>query len=408
LDPEHTDSAETIFTHLLGPLDITFDLNFGSSLDRFIDENTVPAVAHLLRPFIHEFPDTEMNKFVKSTFVSNRNPDLWCESEQSPRYFTEIPVPRLDAHQHPYAEYKMTRDTPTLVICRPKYIPHQLPTIACLHAPKFAEHVAAARSIPSYVFSAESTLSLSVQGERMKNLRPHQYPISAVAMSDCGKFVLSCDILGHVVVQRTDGMAFHEYQTSRLLITACAFSPTIPHQFVVGSMPGSLILYATGRTEIQRVFCAHVAGIVTVLIHPNSEFVGSASCDGTVRLWSISLGCCVRLFKAAGPVPTCLRFSHSGKWIMTTANDGNVTILDAGTGKAVKSFKASDTVIMSADFSLSDELVIGYDRMGNFFVWETNDAYGCQLATVRIDRVRVVAFDCLANDEIRIVGCSKQ
>jgi hypothetical protein len=93
---------------------------------------------------------------------------------------------------------------------------------------------------------------------------------------------------------------------------------------------------------------------------------------------------------------------------MTTANTGNVAILDIGTGKTVKSFKASETVIMSADFSNNDELVVGFDRMGNFFVWETNEAYGCQLATVRIDRVRIVALDCLPNDEFRIVGCLKQ
>jgi WD40 repeat protein len=302
----------------------------------------------------------------------------------------------------------MTRDIPTLVMCRPRYIPPQLPTIACLHAPKYAEHVAAARLVPTFIYSVESSLFACSHGEGSRSLRPHVNAISAVAMSDCGSLALSCDIMGDVHVQRCRGAGYHEYQTSRMLITACSFAPKVPHQFVVGTMSGTLALYATSRTEMQRVFCGHTAGIVTVLIHPNSEFVGSTSCDGTIRLWSISQGCCVRLFKAAGSVPTSLRFSHSGKWIMTTATDGAVSVVDPGTGKIAKAFKASETVIMSADFSLNDELIIGYDRMGNFFIWETNEAYGAQLGAVRIDRVRVVAFDCMPNDEIRIVGCSKQ
>jgi WD40 repeat protein len=227
-------------------------------------------------------------------------------------------------------------------------------------------------------------------------------------VSDDGEFILSCDVIGDVRVQSSDGQRYQEYQPSRFLITACAFSPGVPHQFVIGTMSGLVLLYATSRTATQRLFCGHTAGIVTVLIHQNSEFIASTSCDGTVRLWSISESACVRLFKAAGVVPTSLRFSHSGKWIMTTSNDGHVAIVDVASGKPVKVFKASDSVIMTADFSVNDSMVVGYDRMGNFFMWETNESFGAQLATVRIDRVRVVSLDCLDSDEIRIVGCSKQ
>jgi WD40 repeat protein len=173
-------------------------------------------------------------------------------------------------------------------------------------------------------------------------------------------------------------------------------------------MKGVILLYSTQNSQIHRLFCGHTAGIVTVLVHPNSEFVGSTSCDGTIRLWSISQCACVRLYKAAGIVPTSMKFSHSGRWIMTTSNDGHVAIIDGGSGRPVKVFKASDTVIMTADFSMDDSLVVGYDRMGNFFVWETHENFGAQLAGVRIDRVRAVSLDCLNSDEFRIIGCAKQ
>jgi hypothetical protein len=407
LTPSKTDSVSVIFTNLLGPLDFDFALDFGTTLDRFVDENTAPAVTHLLRPFVHEYPNEPTTRFIPSMAVSTRNPSLWRPGERCAQFFHEIPIPHVDAHQHPYAEFKMMRDIPTLAVCRPKYIPSQLPTIACLHAPKYAELVAAARTAPVYAYSVDAGLWVAMQGEPMHRLKPHLHAISALGISDCGELVLSCDIRGNVRVQKTSGQC-QDYQQCRYLTTACSFSPKMPHEFVVGTLAGVIFLYVIGRVEIQRVFCGHTAGIVKVLIHANGEFVGSTSCDGTMRLWSITQGTCVRLFKAAGTVPTSLRFSHSGRWMMSTANDGTVAIIDAGSGKLIKTFKASDSVLMNADFSNNDELVVGYDRMGTFFVWETNEAYGCQLATVRIDRVRVVAFDCLPNDEFRIVGCSKQ
>lgn len=175
-------------------------------------------------------------------------------------------------------------------------------------------------------------------------------------------------------------------------------------------MNGPLSYYEASSISQQIRFYGHTAGIVQVLIHPNDEYIASASCDYTIRLWSISLGLCVRKFRHSA-IPTSMRFAHHGHWIMTTTNDGTVNIIDAASGEpAYKPFKASDTddVIMAADFSQNDQIVVGYDRMGNFFMWELSDVSGGQLAFARIDKLRIVSLDCISNGEFRVIGCEKQ
>ena len=360
-----------------------------------------------------------------SSQIVNRPTDLYGEIEKCPKFFAEAPLPKLSPNQYPFAKFKVAQNCPIIHISKPKFIPSQIPTITCMNAPRYVESSSMSKSSLEFIFSVESKLYLCKCGIENENFAAHQEDnepksymkiiythinaISSVCLSDCGNWALSCDITGQIhIMNINQPNRFCDYQSARSCITCCSFSPNICHMFAIGTLSGEVLVYTLSSRTVNRILTGHSKGVVSVKIHPNYEYLASISLDTTIRIWSITQGCCVRLFRSPGNLPTSIRFSNNGHLIMATSADGNVAIHDIGAGKLVKSFKPSENSVMDAVFSINDQMIIGYDRLGNFFFWETNEKYGTQIATVRIDRVRVAAIECFKTDEIRIIGCEKQ
>lgn len=417
------DSIPVIFDHIMGPVQAEFGCSFYESIDQFIDESTAPAISFLLKPFLHNEISQKKIKLPLSSQTVNRPTDLFGKIEKCPEFFAEAPLPKLSPNQYPFAQFKFAQNCPIIHISKPKFIPSQIPTITCMNAPRYVESSSMSKSSPEFIFSVDSKLyickngieNVSLKSEEkceekcdMKNLYTHINAISSVCMSDCGNWALSCDITGQIHITNINHPDRNcDYQSSKSCITCCTFSPNVPHMFAVGTLAGEVLIYSLSNRVVARVLTGHSKGIVSVKIHPNNEYLASISLDTTIRVWSITQGCCVRLFRAPGNLPTSIRFSNNGQLIMSTSADGNVVIHDIGSGRPIKAFRPSENSIMDAVFSMNDQMIIGYDRLGNFFFWETNEKYGTQIATVRIDRVRVAALECFKTDEVRIIGCAK-
>lgn len=406
LKPDLTDSIPEVFDHLLSPLEYEFSTEFCTNIEKFVDENTAPALAYLLCPFLHHRSE-EMEGETKIAKTFNKNPyELFPTLNYYVNYLSESMTSKLKLKQSPYGEYKIQHQYSVFVISKPRMKSSQLPIITCYVAPKYAEHVALDAAGSSFVYSYETQIIYSKQTDH--KMRQMPFPISALAMSPCGKWVLSGDIIGSVMLQHVSEDRYANYQPVRPLITSVAFPPNHSHQFAVGNVKGQIYLYITSRTKFNRQFVGHTGGISTLTFHANSEYLASSSNDGTIRIWCISSGNCVRLFKPFGKIPTDLRFSHCGHKLVSSSSDGMVTILDVGNGKCLKNFKAAEVAINSVDFTNNDRMVVGFDRLGNFFVWETVELYGsAAIASVRIDKVRIGSMVFLNCDEIRVVGCLK-
>lgn len=420
------DSIPVIFDHIMGPMQVEFGCSFYENIDQFIDESTAPAISFLLKPFLHNEISQKKINLPLSTQTINRPTNLFGEVEECPYFFAEAPLPKLSPYQYPFAKFKIAQNCPIIHISKPKFIPSQIPTITCMNAPRYVETSSISKSSLEFIYSVESRLFLcksnleneSFQDCNIKNLNmkcdvnelyTHESPISSVSLSDCGNWALSCDITGGIhLVNVNQRERVCDYQPVKSCISCSSFSPTIPHMFAIGTFQGEVRVYSLSSRTPVRILEGHKKGIVSVKIHPNSEYLASVSLDATVRIWSITQSCTVRLFRAAGNLPTSLRISNNGKLVMTTSADGNVAIHDIGSGRVSKVFKPSENPLMDAVFTMNDQMVVGYDRLGNFFFWETNEKYGAQIATVRIDRVRIAAIECLSSDEVRIIGCSKQ
>ena len=403
-----TDGFPPIFEHVLGPREFNFSSDFLEKIDKFVDENTAPAVRYLLRPFFTDSPHGQGTLLHPSRVVTRPIAEVWGRPAQSCKYVEEVAIAMPDPHPQPFAGFQVCRDVPILRIVRPKAIVPQLPTVVSQEVPKFAEYTAMAKDVHCYAFSCDSMVYYVDVNGTVRDLRPHQHAVSAIAVSDDGKCVASSDIRGNVKLHSLETGDARDFECARDIVTACAFSKGVPSLLAIGTMNGGVMLYDVSRGEIVRVFLGHTAGIVTVEMHANWAFLASASCDGTVRVWALAHPSCVRLLKAAGAVPTAMRWSNSGKLILTAANDGMVAVSDVGIGATVKHFRASEQGITLADFTMNDEMIVCHDKLGNFIMWEVRDSYCNHIATTRIDRIRLISLNCFGNSEVRVLGCPKQ
>lgn len=403
LNPEFTDSITTIFDHLVAPIDINFDTDFFNNINKIFD--SAPAVSFLLRHFLHD-ENSNVIQAPESKVAPYNQLNLMVQDDKLPQYYTETSSPNIQQHTTPFAEFRMVRNYPTIYISQPKYIPPPLPSLSCIHIPKYADFAAVSKTSTAAVFSSDCQLFYVNELSGITELIPHSETITALYLSTDGKWVLSGDSSGGILLQSIDKKQHMWYEPARSLITCIAPAPAFLHQFAVGLLNGTALLYDVSLKSPIRMFIGHTMPISCIDVHSNSEFIATSSSDGYVRIWSATRGECVRLFKGAGLSPTTVKFSHGGHWLFSSVASGEISITKLGDGKVFKHRKLSAGLVC-ADFSPDDEVVAGFDGYGNFMMWETKEMQNESPESVRIDRTRIIAMEFINSSEIRIVGCQK-
>ena len=404
LDPEMTDSIHTIFDHLVAPLDLQLDPDFFIEVNKIFD--SAPAISFLLRHFLHDETTTISPPSLLTTPTHRETIDRTIQDDVFPQFFTEAPAPNIQQPSIPYAKFRYVKNYPTIYINQPKYIPPPLPSLTCIHIPKYAQFCSASRTKAAAVFTVDTQIYYIAQNSSVKELIPHPRNITCIQISKCGEWVLSGDAGGNILFQNIDKTRHFFYQSANSLITCLSIAPAMPHQFAVGLIDGSALLYDTAKKQPIRMFVGHSAPIVGIEIHPSSEYVATTSLDGMVRVWWVTYGCCVRLIRGVGATPSLIRISHNGQWILAASTQGDVILADLGNGKPFKTIKLS-AGITCADFSPNDDVVAAVDSAGNFLVWETKEIQNELPSSIRVDKTRVMALEYLDQSEVRLVGCQK-
>lgn len=403
LNPELTDSITTIFDHLVAPIDINLDADFFKSVNQIFD--SAPAVSFLLRHFLHD-ENSNVVKAVESKSTPLNQLNLMVHDDKLPQYFTETSSPNIQQRTTPFAEFRMVRHYPVIYINQPKYIAPPLPSLSCIHIPKYADFAVVSKVSPAAVFSSNSQLFYVNELTGVVELHHHPETITALCFSTDGKWILSGDSSGGILLQSVDKKRFTWYEPARSLVTSIAVAPSFLHQFVVGLLDGTALIYDVSQKSPVRMLVGHSMSVSCVDMHPNSEFVATAGSDGYIRVWSVTKGECVRLLKGAGQSMTTVKFSHDGHSLFCSAASGEILIYDVGAAKARK-YRKLAAGLVCADFSPDDEVVAGFDGYGNFLMWETKEMQNESPETVRIDRTRVIGMEFTNSAEIRIVGCQK-
>jgi WD40 repeat protein len=254
---------------------------------------------------------------------------------------------------------------------------------------------------PAIAYSVGSELFCISELHELKRMRSHTRTISAITFSSCGHFILSGDVTGNIKIERVSNGKVFQFEGVRSPVTSAAFVNAV---VAVGTLSGKIFVFQLGCQRVLRILAFHTAGVTFLSIHPNCEYIGSVSMDGSIRLCSISLGACVRVWKSPRKVLLSCRFSNDGKMIIVACSDGGLSIIDLGTTKTCRTLSIEAAVI-DAIFSPNDQMIAVVDKTGGFSLWDSNDLAADSLIVLRIEKIRPITLDFRREDEIKVVGC---
>ncbi|OHT13585.1 hypothetical protein TRFO_03350 [Tritrichomonas foetus] len=406
LQPKDIDNFPEFSEFISNPSIIEFDPEFYHNLNSFIQKNPIPGSIYLLKHFLHnEIPVN--SPITYSTTKDNRPIELNYRSECLTIPFHESNVPQLIQRSQQYSEFKISRQITGLMMKRPTTKPPHIPSLTSITVPRHASTAAMDPKSSAICYSELNSIYYVSPDNAVTKLRSHSHSITALSFSSCGKFILSGDCCGDVMVQSVNGKKHFVYQSIPETITTVTFYNRI---FAVGTLSGSIYIYETNSKDVLRILLFHksndpqvTSAITFMSIHPNCEYIASVSMDNTIRICSITQAVCVRLWKCPTKIAMSARFSHDGKLLIVSCSEGCLYIYDIGSTKITRTIPI-EAPLIDAIFSPNDQLIAIVDKTGGFSLWDSVDLTADNLIVLQIDKIKPINISFLEGDEVRVIG----
>lgn len=166
-----------------------------------------------------------------------------------------------------------------------------------------------------------------------QELRGHGGPVRALAISRDGETALSGSFDSSAIVwSLTGGTAQQVLRGHETAVNATAVLPD--GRLVTGGEDGRVLIWRVGRPEPDAVLEGHKGPVAALAVSPDGRLLGSASWDGTARLWPLPGGAPRVLGEGEGQV-NAIAFLPDGA-VVTGAADGALRFWPAAEGAAPK------------------------------------------------------------------------
>jgi WD40 repeat protein len=136
-----------------------------------------------------------------------------------------------------------------------------------------------------------------------------------------------------------------------------------------GSKDHTVRLWELSSGREIRVFKGHTESVNSVVFSPNGNHALSGSHDKTLRLWEVSSGKQVRLFKGHTHHVTCVAFSPDGKYALSGSHDKTIRLWEISSGKQIRLFKGHTDSVTSVTFSPDGSHALSGSWDNNLQLW---------------------------------------
>ncbi len=144
-------------------------------------------------------------------------------------------------------------------------------------------------------------------------------------------------------------------------VNSVAYSPD-GKDIVSSSWDGTIKLWSIATGECIKTFEGYTDAVTSVAFSPDGKHIVSGSYDKTIKLWSIATGECIKTFEGHTWVVTSVAFSPDGKDIVSSSLDGTIKLWSIATGECIKTFEGHTNVVTSVAFSRNGkDIVSGSD-----------------------------------------------
>ena len=157
-----------------------------------------------------------------------------------------------------------------------------------------------------------------------------------------------------------------------------------------GSWDHTIRLWEVSSGRCIRVFKGHTDHVESVCLSADGRWAMSGSIDGTFRFWRVSSGRCIRSFETKGHVYS-LSFSRNGRWALV-AEGSEVSMWDIAKGQRLRTFAGHTGTVFSVVFSADDKRVLSGSSDQTLCLWEISTGRCIRVFKGHIDAVMSVSI----------------
>ena len=137
---------------------------------------------------------------------------------------------------------------------------------------------------------------------------------------------------------------------------------------------------------------SHQSSIYSVDFSPDGKTIASGSYDNTVRLWEVSTGKELAVFKINGGSAFSVAFSPNGKTIAAGLQDDTVRLLDISTGNELAVFNGHSFYVSSIAFSPDGKIIASGSHDNTVRLWEISTGNELAVLKAHTNDINSVAF----------------
>ncbi|CAD8081978.1 unnamed protein product [Paramecium sonneborni] len=148
----------------------------------------------------------------------------------------------------------------------------------------------------------------------------------------------------------------------------------------------------------------HRAGVNCIAFHPQYQILGSASDDGSIKLWDYESGHFEKTLKGHTSNVNCLAFDPTGKYICSASSDLSIKLWELKNHTCVKTLIGHEHSVSTVQFSDHGDFILSASRDKSIKLWEVQTGFCKKTFSEHQEWVRCAVF---SNDEKQMASCSQ-